>query len=572
MLKSAAADADDAASRSWQPLIKPSAKLPEAYGALSQLESSRWRELVNIRSWADRWDMAVEAHPYDVAVEEVEGRRWTWEELDDAANRIGAWAASTGRARIGLRGEGAEYLAAVVGLTKAGVEAALLSDRDPPELSASRARLAGVDIVIGSPSPGATGDSFQSILSMSQGGISSSARESVKLDDTALVIFTSGTSGRVKAARFSHKRLVGAGVAWGLRTGIRRDDRCYISLPLNHGNGLAVAFGACVEIGATAVIRAKFSASAFLDDVRRYRCTSMVYIGELWRLLDRIPRLESDRDTPLRIAFGNGLRRDLWRKTVERFGLTHVVEHYGATEMPAGALTNWTGRPGACGYVPPDHPDADEVVLIDESGCPVAAEESGELLLRVAEGKYDGYLDADLNEAKIWRNLFASGDMWWRSGDVLRRDAEGFFEFVDRLGDSFRWKGENHSSVEVEEALLATGLVLEAAVVGVPIPGHDGKVGLASILSASDFDPDLLLEQLRMRLPSTAIPCFLRLSDASHALTATLKKMKSDLAEKGPGGLPGIWLVLHQGRYLPLNEMRLRAVKEGGSDPDFRTR
>jgi hypothetical protein len=132
MLTSAAAEADHVASRSQRPLVEPLAKLPEAYAALSQLESSRWRELANIRSWADRWDMAVEAHPYDVAVEEVEGRRWTWEELDDAANRIGAWAASTGRARIGLRGEGVEYLAAVVGLTKAGVEAALLSERDPP--------------------------------------------------------------------------------------------------------------------------------------------------------------------------------------------------------------------------------------------------------------------------------------------------------------------------------------------------------------------------------------------------------------------------------------------------------
>ena len=149
---------------------------------------------------------------------------------------------------------------------------------------------------------------------------------------------------------------------------------------------------------------------------------------------------------------------------LERFGIERVVEHYGATEMPASALTNWTGRPGYCGFIPPGHPDTDNVVLVDEKFKVVAPGEVGEALLRVPGNIYRGYLDPQLDENKLWRNLFESGDLWWRSGDLLSRDTEGFFMFVDRMGDSFRWKGENVSCVEVEEAILSTGKVREAVV------------------------------------------------------------------------------------------------------------
>nr|VFK63653.1 MAG: fatty-acyl-CoA synthase/solute carrier family protein 27 (fatty acid transporter), member 2 [Candidatus Kentron sp. TC] len=150
--------------------------------------------------------------------------------------------------------------------------------------------------------------------------------------------------------------MIGAGLAWSLRTYMEGRDRCYITLPLCHGNALAVAFSACSMVGASAVIRKKFSARNFLPDIRRFQCTSMVYIGELWRYLLNTPPRADDAGHSLRTIFGNGLEGPLWELATKRFGITHVVEHFGTTEMPAGALINWTGRPGYCGFIPPGHP------------------------------------------------------------------------------------------------------------------------------------------------------------------------------------------------------------------------
>ncbi|NEO67371.1 MAG: AMP-binding protein [Moorea sp. SIO4G2] len=328
-------------------------------------------------------------------------------------------------------------------------------------------------------------------------------------------------------------------------------------MPLYHGNGLAVAFSSCLEAGACAVVRDKFSVGAFLTDVRTYNCDSVVYIGELWRYLSNSPQQPEDAKNPLGVIFGNGLTSPLWEQVIERFGIEKVVEHYGATEMPASALTNWTGRPGYCGFIPPDHPDANNVALVNEQGKVVAPGEVGEAVLRVPGNFYRGYLDPKLDEDKLWRNLFEPGDLWWRSGDLLCRDADGFFMFVDRMGDSFRWKGENVSCVEVEEAILSTGKVREAVVYGVPIPGASGKVGMASILPIESLDEgetlDDFLTHLQELLSPYAIPHIIRLVDRHHETTSTMKIIKAHLQTEGFKQIEKYpHFALRQGRYVRL--------------------
>jgi fatty-acyl-CoA synthase len=243
------------------------------------------------------------------------------------------------------------------------------------------------------------------------------------------------------------------------------------------------------------------------------------------------------------------------------------VEHYGATELPAGALTNWTDRPGYCGFIPPEHQDARDVVVVDETGRELPPDAPGEVLLRVSSGAYRGYLDPAFDEARLWRGLREPGDCWWRSGDLLRRSADGFFTFVDRMGDTYRWRGENVSSADVEDALRATGLVDEAVVYGVRIPKEEGKVGMASIMPKGGV-PLVDLEPLRVHLeralPPYAIPIFVRQVSGRHEATATLKILKCVLAEDPFSRLDECpHAVLDGGRYVPLDSATIAAILSG---------
>jgi len=243
-----------------------------------------------------------------------------------------------------------------------------------------------------------------------------------------------------------------------------------------------------------------------------------------------------------------------------------VVEHYGATELPAGALTNWVDRAGHCGFVPPSHPDANNILLVDEMGREVPAGAPGELLLRVT-GAYRGYLDPAHDAVRLWRDVVAPGDVWWRSGDLLARNEEGFFTFVDRLGDTYRWRGENVASADVEDALRATGLVEEVVVFGVRVEGEEGKVGMASIVPKGRVpldDLESLRAHLARVLPAYAIPVFIRQMPELHGTTATMKIQKGALAaapfahvEAHPHA------VLREGRYEPLDRSVLERLLAG---------
>ena len=548
----------------------------EKYQKYLEYENQRFHELSeeNVNSWADVWQQSVDKYPEKPIVREVgSSKPWTYQELDRAADKIANWAISLNNNKnkkyIGVhQSNSAVLLATVLGLAKAGITAVLFNVRESEQKLSTLADDCGVEINIGKPIPSV--ESFDPNLILEtewQGRVSKEYRNGITIEDAVVIIFTSGTSGRSKPALFNHRRMIGAGIAWSLRTEMTQESNCYITLPLYHGNGLAVAFASCVEAGACAVVREKFSVRAFLDDVRNYNCDSVVYIGELWRYLLNSPAQPEDANNPLKVIFGNGLTSGLWKNVTERFGIERVVEHFGATEMPASALTNWTGKPGYCGFIPPNHANAKNIVLVDEQGKPVPMGEVGQALLRVPGNNYRGYLDSSLDKSKIWENLFEPGDLWWRSGDLLSRNADGFFTFIDRMGDTFRWKGENVACQEVEEAILSTGLVKEAVVYGVEIPKASGKVGMASLLPIESFfesNLDNFLNQLKELLPPYAIPHIIRLVEQHHQTTSTMKILKSQLQKQGFKQIDKYpHFILVEGKYVVLTRDYLSKLENG---------
>ena len=368
--------------------------------------------------------------------------------------------------------------------------------------------------------------------------------------DRALHIYTSGTTGRPKAANVSHLRLMQwthwfAGL---LDTG--PDDRMYNCLPMYHSVGGVVATGAVLVGGGAVVLRKRFSASQFWDDVVNFDCTLFQYIGELCRYLVNSPPHRLERQHRLRLCCGNGLRPDIWGEFKQRFDIPRILEFYASTEGNF-SLYNCEGEPGAIGRIPSFLTHRSRVALVkfdvetesparDEAGlcipCPIG--EVGEAIAEVADdgtiqaNRFEGYTEAAASERKLLRNVFAPGDAWFRSGDLMRKDGRGFFYFVDRIGDTFRWKGENVSTTEVTEAICTCPGVMEAAVYGVSIPGADGRAGMAAVVVSQDFDLATCHQHLAERLPDYAQPLFLRLLEQIET-TETFKPRKQDLLRAG---------------------------------------
>ena len=246
-------------------------------------------------------------------------------------------------------------------------------------------------------------------------------------------------------------------------------DRMYCCLPMYHSIGGVVAIGAALVAGASVFIRERFSASRFWDDVADRDCTLFQYIGELCRYLVAAPPHPREQAHRLRLACGNGLRRDVWEAFQSRFGIPQILEFYAATEG-SFSLYNAEGKPGAIGRIPSYLAHRFPVALVKfdvDTGAPArgpdgfcvrcAPDEPGEAIGKIAAGvgRFEGYTDAEASAKKVLRNVFAEGDAWYRTGDLMRRDRAGFFYFVDRVGDTFRWKGENVSTGEVEEVIAA---------------------------------------------------------------------------------------------------------------------
>ncbi len=371
----------------------------------------------------------------------------------------------------------------------------------------------------------------------------------VALSDRALLIYTSGTTGLPKAANVSHHRvLMWSGWFAGMM-GSTPEDRLYNCLPMYHSVGGVVAIGGVLVNGGSVVLKERFSARDFWSDVRRWDCTLFQYIGELCRYLLNAPPHPDETRHRLRLACGNGLRADVWTSFQERFAIPQILEFYAATEGNF-SLYNVEGEPGAIGRIPPflSHRFPAAIVKFDpDKGAPLRDKdgfcipcpcgEPGEALGKIASpqgetARFEGYTAAAETEKKVLRHVFEPGDAWFRTGDLMRMDARGFYYFVDRVGDTFRWKGENVSTGEVAAALCACPRVIEANVYGVEVPGADGKAGMAALVVEDGFDLVALRRELATRLPAYARPVFIRIA-TELAATETFKQKKQDLAAEG---------------------------------------
>jgi fatty-acyl-CoA synthase len=407
------------------------------------------------------------------------------------------------------------------------------------------------------------------------------AGEPLHIDDRALYVYTSGTTGLPKAAKISHYRLM-VWTHWfaGMMDTVPT-DRMYNCLPMYHSIGGAVATGAVLVNGGSVAIRDKFSATGFWDDVVRFDCTLFQYIGELCRYLLHAPISPHETRHRLRLACGNGLRGDIWEDFKRRFRIPQILEFYAATEANV-SLFNVEGRPGAIGRTPPfiTHRSALALVKFDvERDAPLrnehgfcvrcAPNEAGEAIGRISGDhgtRFDGYTDRDATEKKILRDVFEPGDAWFRTGDLMRRDDGGFYYFVDRVGDTFRWKGENVATSEVAAAIAAFPGVVAANVYGVAIPGADGRAGMAEIVCAGTIDLAAFRDHLARSLPKYAHPVLLRLRQEID-VTPTFKHMKRSGAPGGydPGTCPDALYVHDTARraYVALDQPLYERIRNG---------
>ncbi|MPY81835.1 MAG: long-chain-acyl-CoA synthetase [Actinophytocola sp.] len=359
---------------------------------------------------------------------------------------------------------------------------------------------------------------------------------------TAFYIFTSGTTGMPKASAMSHlrwlKSMTGLG---GLGVRLNPDDTLYCCLPLYHNNALTVSLSSVLAAGATLALGASFSASRFWDDVVRTDSTAFCYIGELCRYLLNQPVREAEKHHRVRVVVGNGLRPELWGEFTERFGIERIAEFYGASECNV-AFVNALNIDRTAGMCPlpfaiVEYDPATEQPVRDHKGKlrKVSTGKVGLLVTKVTNrAPFDGYTDRDATERKLIRDAFRSGDCWFNTGDLVRKQGFNHVAFADRLGDTFRWKGENVATTEVEAAVAEHPDVEQAVVFGVEVPGADGKAGMAAIKLASGvhFDGASLAKHLATQLPGYAVPLFVRLIDEVEQ-TSTFKSRKVDLRDQG---------------------------------------
>lgn len=525
---------------------------------------------------ADDLERAVDRHASRIAIL-FEDERWTYADLERRANRYASWANNLGidsGATVALFMENRpDYLAVWFGLAKVGIATALINTQltgaglahcvataradhvivDAPLAEAWRSARSHVGAEVSAWLSGDVADDFgrldEVLAEGSSGRPDRRLRAESRSEDLVLLIYTSGTTGLPKAARITHLRMLLTMHSFAAASGSTARDVIYAPLPLYHTVGGVCAPGIALTVGGAIALRRQFSASAFWSDCVRFEATLFQYIGELCRYLLNAQPQPDERRHRLRLVVGNGLRPDVWDRFQQRFAIPRILEFYGATESNL-TLFNFDGGPHAIGRAPPYMKSAVNVALIrfdpvaerpvrEASGrcTPCVDEEIGEAIARIdptkAQMRFEGYSDAGATESKVLRDVFEAGDTWFRSGDLMRRDRLGYFYFIDRIGDTFRWKGENVSTTEVAEVIASVPGVFEVNVYGVEIPGFGGRAGMASLVVDEDqFDPVRVREAVHAGLPGYARPLFLRRTRAMET-TGTFKQKKAEAIREG---------------------------------------
>jgi len=510
-----------------------------------------------------------------------DAERYSYKEFNDRANRYAEWAAAQGLTQgdcVALLMENRpDFLFAWLGMAKLGVITALINtnlqghalahtltiakakhvilggelahnyvtaqeylDEEPQvwlqgthnERSAAVANAHDMDQVL----PGMTGRAF-----------GPADRPDLRGGDVCFYIYTSGTTGLPKAANFSHMRLHAAMHGFSAAVNATENDRMYVVLPLYHSAGGVAAIGTTLSVGGAVILRRKFSAHKFWDDVSDHGATLFQYIGELCRYLLNTDEHPKERSHKLRVAVGNGLRPEIWERFQTRFNIPKIVEFYGATEGNV-TLFNFDGHTGSIGRVPFYAKSVIPVTLVQfdvEKEEPVRGPDGfcrpcepgqvGEALGKIGDEprtRFEGYSNAEATKKKILTDVFETGDRYFRTGDLLRQDKLGYYYFVDRIGDTFRWKGENVATSEVAEALSVFPGVKEANVYGVQVPGADGRAGMAALVTDQEIDLGKLYAHAAKELPAYAQPLFIRLQGEIE-ITGTFKHRKGDLVKEG---------------------------------------
>lgn len=548
----------------------------------------------------------------------------TWSELDAFANQTAHWALSNGLSRgdvVALLMENRpEFIGIWLGLSRIGVVSALLNTNLTGDRLAHCAREAGArHWIVGVELAEAAASAAKELSDRPQIWVSGSiaapidesrsipdsllqlAAESLPFDgahrgqsiedvdpaerkerrgsDGIFLIYTSGTTGLPKAARISHSKAIITGLAAWKSQGLTPNDRNYCCLPLYHSAGGMMAVGASLLSGGTLVIARRFSAKRFWSDCTQHDVTAFQYIGELCRYLLNSPPHPDEQRHRIRCVIGNGLRPEVWEPFQERFQIPRIVEFYGATEGNL-ALINISGKVGAVGQFPKllrkavgielvrFDVESEEIVRGADGFCQKSDfDEAGELLIKITEtARFEGYTDESATEKKILRNAFTEGDAYFRSGDLLRLDAEGFFYFIDRIGDTFRWKGENVATSEVAEVVSGAPGIEEANVYGVSITGTDGRAGMAALVTNGDFDVDVLSGLVEEGLASYARPIFIRILSQME-VTGTFKHRKIDLVREGfdPGRVSDRLFFRDPEKrcYVPLDASTFERIESG---------
>ncbi|MDY7025895.1 MAG: long-chain-acyl-CoA synthetase [Pseudomonadota bacterium] len=524
------------------------------------------------------FEEARRKNPNGIAVM-YEGQSYTYTEFNEWSNQIANYFANQGYKKgdsVAIFMENsAELLAVILGLAKIGVITALIntSQRQNVLIHSIKLAKAKCAIVSGDLAPaynevkdqieieevdaywvaesntpaeqGQEPAGFRNLMSM----ITESSKQTpstvnqIYLNDSAFYIYTSGTTGLPKAVDFNHNRVMKAVGGFGHSTmHLNKDDRMLVCLPFYHSTALAVCWGAVLAGGAAVIVERKFSASRFWDTAIQYDATCFGYVGELCRYLLAQPEKATDKEHKIRKMVGNGLRPAIWDEFKDRFIIDDIYEFYASSEGNVG-FCNSFGFDRTVGFSPMEYAivkydrDADEPVK-DVNGylTKVKKGEAGLLIGKITEkAPFHGYTDPEKTKKVIIENAFEQGDKYFNTGDIMRDLGMKHAQFVDRTGDTFRWKSENVSTTEVENAVNKFDGIIESIVYGVEIPHTVGRAGMAQLNLDGDhesFDFKGLVSFLGNELPNYAVPLFLRINDQVQQ-TGTFKYQKSKLKDAG---------------------------------------